>query len=371
MLSSTSQRSFYVGNGPMMFRRDGMEVVHPLNDGLIEDWDAWESVVSHALVDRLGASLAEHPLLLSEPSFAPASQREKVTQILFEKFNVPALFLSKEPVLTCFANARSTGLVVDCGGAMTVCTPVYDGFALGRGVVRSPLGGDKITEELMRRVEQKTGKLVCPAYSVKKIYSAEGSFQTQHLEHPGTTDSYRRWATGLVADDLKHSVCRVFDTLFDADANANIPCVQFELPDGQILDVGPERFVAPDILFDPSISILSSGFGSEPPVGVHRMIHNSIAACEADTCRELYSNIIITGGCSLLQGFTDRVNKELVDSGPSSKIKIIATNYVVERKFSVWLGGSILASLGAFHQMWMSQHEYKEYGASLVDRKCP
>lgn len=354
-----------------MYRRDGMEVGHPMVDGLIEDWDLIEQVWRHALVDRLGVDPSEHPLLVSEPSFNPSVKREKMTQILFETFSIPALFISKEPVLSCFANARATGLVVDCGGALTVCTPVFDGYALQRGIIRSPIGGDRISEELAKRVEIKTGKTLCPAYAAKKLFSADGSFSAQYFDYPLTTLSYRRWATSLIADDLKHSVCRVFETYFDAETNANIPCVPYELPDGQILDVGPERFVAADIIFNPALSILPSAVAPESQLGIHQLIHNSIAACDVETRKELCSNVIITGGTSLLSGFNERLSSELQASGPALKMKIIATNYVAERKFSVWLGGSILSSLGSFQQMWMSQQEYKEYGASLVDRKCP
>lgn len=346
-----------------------MDVVHPLVDGMIENWDAMEQIWRHALVDRLNVDPAEHPLLLSEPPFNTTSKREKMTQILFETFNVPALFVSKEPVLSCFANARSTGLVVDCGGALTVCTPVFDGYIISRGVVRSPIAGDRVTDELLRRAEAKTGKTVRPGYAVKKTVDVDGTITPVYLDFPNTTESYQRWSTRQIADDLKHSVCRVYDSFFDAEANANIPCVPYELPDGQILDIGPERFVAADVLFNPALSSLP--LPADAQLGLQQLVHNSIAQCDVESRREYYSNIIVTGGTSLLTGFTDRLTKEIIESGPAQKIKLIATNYAAERKFSVWLGGSILASLGTFQQMWVSQAEYKEYGAPIVNRKCP
>ena len=67
-------------------------------------------------------------------------------------------------------------------------------------------------------------------------------------------------------------------------------------------------------------------------------------------------------------GLSDRMQKEITALAPSStKVKIIAPP---ERKYSVWIGGSILASLSTFQQMWISKQEYDESGPSIVHRKC-
>ena len=342
-----------------------------MSNGLIHNWDLAESIWEYTLTDRLRVQPNEHPLLMAEPAHNTTEKREKMTEIMFERFEIPALFVAKDPVLICFANARSTGLVIDSCGEMTTCTPVFEGYALQKGIVRSSLGGNRVSDELVSLLELKTGKKILPAYAARKKSLGDGRFQSVYLDFPNTTASYRRWATQLVADDLKHTVCRVFDSKFDANANANIPCVQYELPDGNILDVGPERFAASDLLFDPSELADQTNFNAEPLIGLHQVIHNSISKCDIDLRRELYSNIIVTGGNTLLPGFTERLNKELLDSGPPQKIKLIATNYAAERKYAVWIGGSILASLGSFQQMWMSKEEYLEFGSSLVDRKCP
>jgi len=103
------------------------------------------------------------------------------------------------------------------------------------------------------------------------------------------------------------------------------------------------------------------------------MIYNSIAKCDPDIRRELFNSIIVTGGNTLLPQFAERLHKELMEKSPPQmyKVKILATNSSAERKFSVWIEGSILASLGTFQQMWMSKQEYEEYGRSMVERKCP
>merc|ERR1711962_1481765 len=83
-------------------------------------------------------------------------------------------------------------------------------------------------------------------------------------------------------------------------------------------------------------------------------------------------NVVVTGGNTLLQGFNDRLNRDLGIKTPSTmRFKLIAANGPQERRYGSWIGGSILASLGSFQQMWVSKQEYEEGGRAQVDRKCP
>jgi len=135
----------------------------------------------------------------------------------------------------------------------------------------------------------------------------------------------------------------------------------YELPDGQVLTIGSERFKCPEVLFNPSI------IGREA-VGIHDTCFNSIMRCDLDIRKDLYMNIVLSGGTTMFPGIADRMSKELTALAPSSmKIKVVAPP---ERKYSVWIGGSILASLSTFQQMWISKAEYDESGPSIVHRKC-
>jgi len=125
--------------------------------------------------------------------------------------------------------------------------------------------------------------------------------------------------------------------------------------------MGNERFRCPEVLFQPSF------LGLESP-GIHELVFNSIMKCDVDIRKDFYGNIILTGGCSMFPGIADRLQKELAALAPSTvRIKVIAPP---ERKYSVWIGGSILASLGSFQQMWISKEEYDESGPSFHSRKC-
>nr|GMD67112.1 actin [Ipomoea batatas] len=135
----------------------------------------------------------------------------------------------------------------------------------------------------------------------------------------------------------------------------------YELPDGQVLTIGSERFRCPEVLFQPSM------IGMEA-AGIHETTYNSIMKCDVDIRKDLYGNIVLSGGTTMFGGIADRMSKELTALAPSSmKIKVVAPP---ERKYSVWIGGSILASLSTFQQMWIAKAEYDESGPSIVHRKC-
>ena len=107
-----AKKQYFVGSNAMAVRRDGMRVESPMTDGIVTDWDAAEALMEHSYKSCLGADAADHPLLMAEPSFNTASAREKTAELAFEKFGVPAFFLSKNAVLAAFAAGRGTALVL-------------------------------------------------------------------------------------------------------------------------------------------------------------------------------------------------------------------------------------------------------------------
>ena len=102
--------------------------------------------------------------------------------------------------------------------------------------------------------------------------------------------------------------------------------------------------------------------------GIHETTFNSIMKCDVDIRKDLYANTVLSGGSTMYPGIADRMQKEIIALAPATmKIKIVAPP---ERKYSVWIGGSILGSLSTFQQMWISKQEYDEAGPSIVHRKC-
>ncbi|KAI9173404.1 hypothetical protein LWI28_000763 [Acer negundo] len=370
------KRKLYVGTQALGFRRDHMEVLSPLKDGIVADWDIVDSIWDHAFRECLLIDPKEHPMLLAEPSSNSQQQRERTAELMFEKYKVPALFLAKNAVLTSFALGRATSLVVDCGGGSTTVAPVHDGYVLQKAVLTSPIGGEFLTNCLTKSLESK-GIIIKPRYSFKRKEIRPGEFQTVDLDFPNTTESYKLFSQRDIASDIKECVCRAPDTLYDESAYSNIPMTPYELPDGQTIEIGSDRFKIPDVLFNPSLVQTIPGMENYAEIvpsvrGLPQMVLESINKCDVDIRRELFSSILLAGGTASMQQLKERLEKDLLEESPqAARVKVVASGNATERRFSVWIGGSILASLGSFQQMWFSKSEYEEHGASYVQRKCP
>jgi len=372
------KRTYYVNQ--MGYRRDHMEVVSPFGkDGLIEDWDVVEQLWDHTLHKALLVDPKEHPMLLAEPPHVTRAHREKAVQLMFETQNVPALFLGKNPVLTAFASGKATSLVVDLGGQGTTITAVHDGYALTKSTMRTPLGGELLSEVMLHSVEA-SGATVKPRYAFKRKSVGADKWDVTDVACANTTASYTRWARHDIAADIMHSLGRVSDSKYTDAEMGHIPTVTYELPDGNNIEVGADRFKVPELLFQPELLPTFTGFSSSllagadvPAKGLHGMVLDVIGRCDVDVRKDLYGGVLMTGGVAQIPNMRERLERELSEqvSSYAPRVKVGMPNPLVERRFSVFIGGSILASLGSFQQMWLSKAEYDEHGPSLIHRKCP
>lgn len=313
---------------------------------------------------------------------------------MFETNNAPAFFLSKDAVLSTFATGRTSGVVVDAGGSGTVICPVQDGWADLKGFNRSVIGG-RYLDSYMLRILKKIGHVVKPSYRIRKTVASDLSLTVSDLNVGHVHPSYEAWASLEVARDLKESVCRTSEVaVLEGDPKyANMPLIPYELPDGTQVDVGVERFQLSELFFDPTaldladptlaalgLNVLDPGKAGASNVfasvdSLPRLVIDSILRSEnTDAQAAMCGNIVVAGGTSCLDGLSERLKAEVEAivflSAPSWKVRTI-TPAAPERPICAWLGGSILASLGSFHETWMARSEYDEYGSNLIDRKCP
>ncbi|VDO99597.1 unnamed protein product [Heligmosomoides polygyrus] len=280
------QKDSYVGDEAQS-KRGILTLKYPIEHGIVTNWDDMEKIWHHTFYNELRVAPEEHPVLLTEAPLNPKANREKMTQIMFETFNTPAMYVAIQAVLSLYASGRTTGVVLDSGDGVTHTVPIYE---------------------------------------EKLCYVA--------------LDFEQEMATAASSSSLEKS---------------------YELPDGQVITVGNERFRCPEAMFQPSFLGMESA-------GIHENSYNSIMKCDIDIRKDLYANTVLSGGSTMYPGIADRMQKEMTALAPSTmKIKIIAPP---ERKYSVWIGGSILASLSTFQQMWISKQEYDESGPSIVHRKC-
>jgi len=370
----SSGKQYLVGRS-QFYRRDHMRISHPVRNGLVEDWDAVEAVWSYALGSHLRVDPKDHPLMVSEPTFQPAGDREKMLQLMFERFAAPATFLCKSSVLTAFSAGRATACVVESGAGHTTVAPVHDGYVVNRGVRRSQFGGDKLDVLLEKTLQQGSlgHKTLTPAYQVEKKYDSDGHLVVSTHTYPQTHPSFHRFQQLELLRDIKESLCRLSESAFDS--NQKFPNVTYELPDGQSLDVGNERFIVPEHIFNPKFTPLldlKHDFDGVTYRGLQHQVLDSVESVDVDLRKDLYSSIVLSGGNTLFPGIPNRLTKEVGGVlSAAHKVKVVGGSSLNDRRFAVWIGGSILASLGTFHQMWISKAEYEEQGAAMLAAKCP
>ncbi|RWS15596.1 Actin-like protein 6A [Dinothrombium tinctorium] len=367
---SQQQRKYFIDTTSIHVPRKNVEMTSFLKDGMIEDWDIFENMLDYIYAKHIKSESQLHPVLLSEAPWNVRNKREKITELMFEKYNIPAFFLVKNAVLAAFANGRSTGIVVDSGASQTSAVPVHDGYVIQQAIVKSVLAGDFITMQCKNYFEEQ-GIEIIPSYliaSKEAVNEGDPPKWTRKTTIPEVTKSWHNYMVKEIVQDFQSAVLQVFDSPYDRETVENMPTVHYEFPNGYNQDYGSERFLIPEALFDPSN--IKGVPGSL--MGIAQIVTTSVGMCDIDIRPSLYGSVIVTGGNTLISGFTDRLNRDLsTKTPPSMRLKIVSPSGNTERRYGAWIGGSILASLGTFQQMWISKQEYDEGGKSQVDRKCP
>ncbi|KAI0301802.1 actin-related protein Arp4p [Multifurca ochricompacta] len=371
--SPKEESKLYIGqHGPSVWRED-MQIGNPMNEGLITDFKPIPSLIRHALKDVLHCKPEDHPILVTEPAWNTSLNRERMAEIMFEEFQVPAFYIANTGVLNAFAAGKGSALVIDIGHSTSSVTPVVDGFVLRKGLVHSAL------PQLVHAHAKHTLITASHNHPPIQLFSHQLIANKTPVE-PGTpprftlrddrfsktTPSLASYYENREVEEWVQSVAGVLDQGWNDQAASQRPARHYEFPTGFNTYFGPERFQVGELFFAHSRDLVASN--PHLPRTVPALISQALAACDPDMRQVLMGNVVLAGGGSLFAGLGERLNNELVRNFPH--VKIHAPGNPTERRYGGWLGGSILASLGTFHQLWISKEEWQEHGKPIVAQRC-
>lgn len=324
-------KEFFVGYEACT-KSDLLNLRQPIENGNVVNWDDLEKLWHHTFYDELHIIPDDHSVVLTEKPMCPRQNREKMIQIMFETFHVRGYFSGVQAVLALFSLGKTTGIVWDAGEGVSFTVPIYEGFGLPHAIMRSGISGSDLTNLLIKMLIESGHDPNTLKYSDVQI--------------------------------MKEQVCTVSPD-YQAEIQkmdlSNAPRSSFHLADGATVSYNIERIKCPEALFTPSIAGSTSD-------GVPQLIYTSLERCDSDVSKEMYANIMLSGGTSMFKGLPERMEKEIVQmASPSTKVRVGATP---ERRNAVWFGGSVFGSLDAFPQMEISKAEYQETGPDIVHTKC-
>jgi len=334
MMPGTEKRDYFMGEEALS-KKGVLSLSYPLEHGIVKDWTDMEKVWHYTFFDALRVNPEEHAVVVSEAPMNPKKNRERMVEMLFEKFSVPAAYIVIQAVMSLYSYGRTTGCVVDSGDGVTHVVPVYEGFALPHAIQRLDLAGRDLSDYMI------------------KILTESGVAMSSSAEKE-------------IVRDMKETSCYVVqDDFREALKEAQERPTDFEkiytLPDGNKVNLVAERFRVPEVMFDPMLA------GRELP-GMHHATFSCIQACDVDLRRDLYKNIVLSGGNTMFPGIDVRLTKELKALAPQKiDVKVVANP---QRRYIVWMGASIVAQLSSFHKMLIWKSEYDDMGPQVVHSKC-
>ena len=283
------------------------------------------------------------PVLISEPSVQNTAYRQKVIQLLFEKLGARAAFVCKRSVLSAFSVGKTNAIVVSVGSAVTSVSCVVGGHASQHFYSTWNVAGNTLDTEIMEKLRLQNSSI---NFLPKSILSSTKC-----------TPSFRTAAEHFHVSRMKESVCRVAE---NRDIRVNVNSAAYELPDGTLVDCSKVAQSVPELMFSGKTKSIGSM--------VHEVMEKQRASDES-LAQNLIGNVVVCGGTSAMTGFTERVQNDLIKLYPAAKCMYGQSG--ADRHHSAWIGGSIVASLGAFSNLWITKREYEEHGIGIVGKKCP
>ncbi|KAM6363015.1 actin-like protein 7A [Pluvialis apricaria] len=326
--TGSNQKETFVGR-ELQNSRVPLTLISPVRHGIVVDWNCVQDTLECIFQKDMKIQPEDHAVLVSVPPLCSTVDKERYAEMLFEGFHVPAIHIAYQSHLSMYSYGKTSALVVESGHGVSHVAPIYEGYVIRSITRRVDYAGLDITRYLM------------------KLLNESGNMFTEDQLN--------------MVQDLKEKCCYTsLDLAQDLSLPAQKQQMDYELPDGHLITVGKERFLCAEGLFKPAL------LGSQQP-GLLQLTLSCLKKCNADISKKMAGNILLCGGSTMMEGFADRFQMELAGMCPRSNLITAASP---QRKSSVWIGGSILASLRSSQELWVYSSEYEEHGPSCIFKKC-
>jgi len=336
-MSSLGLKDCYVGSQAQRLRGI-LSISHPIRQGVVQDWDDLETIWTHIVENELKAETSAQPMLITQMPLASQSDEAKMAEILMEKLHVPAMFIANKSVMSLYGGGNMTGISVDSGHDTTYLVPSYQGNAISDATLVLKIGGKQVTEHLMNLL-----------MNGKYSFPDDNFLLWRKKKKTKFTVSSKK----EIIREMKEQYCSISPNYTLSYEVASYPENSIRLPDGNMIVMGRETFMAPEIMFQPSLA-------NKKSCGLSQLIYYSVLKCDEKIRPELLSNITLSGGNTKFPGFEKRLYQELselFDEKTTIKVKSLPN-----RELLGWIGGARLSNLSSFQRFWLTKADYQENG---------
>ena len=333
-----NMNSVYIGE-EIEPKRAALQLTHPMEEGIVKDWDVMERVWAYTF-NKFTSDRSKTCVMMTEAPMNPLKNREKMAEIMFEKFGFLGLDVQIQATLSLYAMGYVTGLVIDSGDGVTHCIPVAEGRVNTHAIQRINIAGRHLTDFLIKL-------LLLRGYN----FHTSSDFETVR--------------------EIKEKLCYVSANILEERELAKNTTVleqDYQLPDGSWIKVGSERFECGEVLFSPYLL----GRDSD---GLSEMVFKSIMASPMDIRAQLYNGMLLSGGTTMLPGISTRIQNDIrklhkeMRGGAASKIRIKVEDPPY-RKYLVYLGAVTLARIYKNNpeNSWIYKFNYEEDGPRILHK---
>merc|ERR1712156_584619 len=331
----------YVGSSAQALRGI-LAISQPLKGGTVQDWDDLEAIWQHVYSRELGVSASDLPALVTLPPLATRQEESTTAEILVEKLGVPALYLANKAVMSLYGGGQMTGVAVDSGQDTTYIVPSYQGNAIQDATLVLKIGGKQVTEHLMNQL-----------MNGKYSFPDDNFLLWRKKKKTKFTVSSKK----EIIREMKEQYCVISTSYAKSFEDPAYPETSIRLPDGNMIVMGKETFLAPEIMFQPSLA-------NKKSCGLSQLIYYSVLKCDKNVRAELLANITLSGGNTKFPGFEKRLYQELAELfDEKTNIKVRA---LPNRDLLGWVGAARLSNLSSFQRFWLTKADYQENGPVMV-----